>query len=363
MATVTPIGPEQLMSDNPIDIRRATTVDAELVASLGARTFLDTFGPDNTEEDMTAYLGSAFGADIQARQMDDPDNIFLIAEVAGAPTGYVRLRVGNAPAAIPGYDRIEIVRFYADRSWLGCGVGPALMVSSLEIAAQLECDTVWLDVWDRNARAIAFYVKWGFAVVGDQEFRLGEDVQHDLLMARAVTTDRTMYSTASRKDLSAVRAILTSNGLPVEDVGEHIEHFTLAKDGPTLLGVAGVEPLGDDGLLRSVCVSSDHRNRGIAGELCRRVESHSRDVGLKRLFLLTETANEYFERRGYTVCPRESVPPAVRDTAEFHSLCPSTAVCLTRSLDNRSFPRAGAARAFDTRSEPASKGGSKNSPE
>ena len=188
MATVAPVGPEQLMSDNPIHIRRATTDDAELVASLGARTFLDTFGPDNTEEDMAAYLGSAFGADIQARQIDDPDNIFLIAEVVGAPIGYARLRIGNAPAAIPGHHRVEIVRFYSDTSWLGCGVGPALMVSSLEIAVQLRCDTVWLDVWDRNARAIAFYTKWGFAVVGDQEFRLGDDVQHDLLMARAVTT-------------------------------------------------------------------------------------------------------------------------------------------------------------------------------
>ena len=37
---------------------------------------------------------------------------------------------------------------------------------------------------DRNARAIAFYSKWGFEVVGDAEFVLGDDVQQDLLMAR-----------------------------------------------------------------------------------------------------------------------------------------------------------------------------------
>jgi ribosomal protein S18 acetylase RimI-like enzyme len=45
---------------------------------------------------------------------------------------------------------------------------------------------IWLDVWERNARAIAFYQKWGFAVVGTQTFQLGSDLQNDLLMQRAV---------------------------------------------------------------------------------------------------------------------------------------------------------------------------------
>jgi ribosomal protein S18 acetylase RimI-like enzyme len=69
---------------------------------------------------------------------------------------------------------------------IGRGVGAALMQACLEEAGRRGCETVWLDVWERNPRAIAFYRKWGFAEVGNQAFQLGEDLQNDILMARAV---------------------------------------------------------------------------------------------------------------------------------------------------------------------------------
>jgi ribosomal protein S18 acetylase RimI-like enzyme len=56
------------------------------------------------------------------------------------------------------------------------------MRACLERARRLLCDVVWLDVWEKNLRAIAFYRRWGFVEVGTQAFVLGSDVQHDLLM-------------------------------------------------------------------------------------------------------------------------------------------------------------------------------------
>jgi ribosomal protein S18 acetylase RimI-like enzyme len=81
---------------------------------------------------------------------------------------------------------LEIVRIYACQEWLGRGVGPMLMQACLDEARQRGCDALWLDVWERNPRAIAFYRKWGFKVVGTQGFQLGSDMQTDLLMQRAV---------------------------------------------------------------------------------------------------------------------------------------------------------------------------------
>ena len=147
-------------------------------------------------------------------------------------------------------------------------------------------------------------------------------------------SDAITYSMASRDDLPMVRALLSANGLPDEDVGEHIEHFVLAWDEHALLGTAGVELLGNDGLLRSLCVGSSYRNRGRATELYKRVEAYSRNAGLSRLYPLTTTAKEFVGRRGYSVCLRESVPPVVHNTAEFCSLCRSTAVCMVRCLND-----------------------------
>ncbi|NTW70170.1 MAG: GNAT family N-acetyltransferase [Chlorobiaceae bacterium] len=144
------------------------------------------------------------------------------------------------------------------------------------------------------------------------------------------------YSMATPDDLPMVQALLSDNGLPYEDAGEHIEHFILAKEHGALIATAGVELLGTDGLLRSVCVSRKYRNLGIAGELCRRIEASAYREGVKRLYLLTTTAKEYFRCRGYRVCLRKSLPPAVQGTAEFLSLCPASAVCMVLDLDGAS---------------------------
>jgi GNAT superfamily N-acetyltransferase len=160
--------------------------DAGLIADLGARTFRDTFGPDNTEADMNAYLASAFSPEIQATELADATSAFLVAEVDGSAAGYARLRLGSSPPCVGGNAPIEIARFYADAPWIGRGVGPALMNACLDVARQKDCDVVWLDVWERNFRAMAFYSKWGFRVVGSQPFVVGSDVQTDLLMTRPV---------------------------------------------------------------------------------------------------------------------------------------------------------------------------------
>jgi amino-acid N-acetyltransferase len=59
----------------------------------------------------------------------------------------------------------------------------------------------------------------------------------------------------------------------------------------------------------------------------------SRQAGIRRLVLLTETAASFFERLGYAVIDRQSVGAAVKESAEFRSLCPASAVCMTKSLN------------------------------
>ncbi len=168
-----------------IIVRVAMAADASLLAELGRRTFFHSFSADNTDADMSAYLGAAFSPEIQAEELADPASTFLIAEIDGVAAGYARLRSGDAPTDVQGIVPLEIVRFYADRPWIGAGVGQVLMAECLNMAAALPgCDAVWLAVWERNLRAIAFYSKSGFVAVGEQEFVVGSDIQHDLVMAR-----------------------------------------------------------------------------------------------------------------------------------------------------------------------------------
>ncbi len=170
------------MEKAKINIRYATAADHVLLAELGARTFYDTLAADNTPENMAAYLAASFGPEIQAAELSAPGSLFLIAEVDGAAVGYTRLREGQPSARTIGVRPLEIVRLYARQEWLGQGVGAALMKASLDEAARRGCDSIWLDVWDHNLRARAFYSRWGFAEMGTQSFQLGDDLQNDLLM-------------------------------------------------------------------------------------------------------------------------------------------------------------------------------------
>ncbi len=169
-----------------IVVRPATGRDAKLLAGLGAETFSETFGPDNTPENMAAYLAASFSPEIQAAELADPSSAFLLAEAGEIPAGYARLRESPAPAAISGSRPIEIVRFYARTPWIGRGLGAILMQACLREAGRRGCDTLWLDVWEKNHRARRFYRKWGFVEVGTQPFQLGDDTQTDLLMQRPV---------------------------------------------------------------------------------------------------------------------------------------------------------------------------------
>jgi ribosomal protein S18 acetylase RimI-like enzyme len=66
-------------------------------------------------------------------------------------------------------------------------VGEKLMRELLEEARRSGCQTMWLGVWEHNRRALAFYRKWGFKVVGAHIFQVGDDAQNDLLMARKLS--------------------------------------------------------------------------------------------------------------------------------------------------------------------------------
>jgi ribosomal protein S18 acetylase RimI-like enzyme len=68
------------------------------------------------------------------------------------------------------------------QEYIGKGVGRELMAAAIREAGQRGCDSVWLGVWEKNPRAIAFYKKWGFQEVGSHVFQLGDDLQTDFIM-------------------------------------------------------------------------------------------------------------------------------------------------------------------------------------
>ena len=173
-----------------LHIRRATLSDAPLIASLGADTFVTSFGAQNTPENLAKHLATAFGVEIQTRELADAAITYLIAEQNGRTAGYAQVREGEAPSCVTGARPVEVRRFYVLPDFHGTGMAQALMNACAREARQRSGRTLWLGVWDQNPRAIRFYTKWGFEDVGGQTFMLGDDPQQDRVLARSLEDGR-----------------------------------------------------------------------------------------------------------------------------------------------------------------------------
>ena len=169
----------------------ATLDGAAQLARTAAALFEQTFGDANTPEDMRAYLADAFSEARQRAELADERNrIWLARAPNGSIVGYAHVRLeAPAPHHAASVRGAEIARLYADRAWHGRGLGAWLMHTCIAVARENQAEVLWLGVWERNARAITFYEKQGFHIIGEQSFMLGADRQRDLVMALDLTTE------------------------------------------------------------------------------------------------------------------------------------------------------------------------------
>ena len=137
---------------------------------------------------------------------------------------------------------------------------------------------------------------------------------------------------ATPADVPSVEGLLAEAGLPLDGAAEALALGVVARDGERVVAAAAVERFGDHGLLRSVVVASDRRGTGIGQEIVSAAEGMARNSGVRDLYLLTETAIDWFPRLGYEVVDRELAARAVGESIEFTTVCRDTGVPMRREL-------------------------------
>jgi N-acetylglutamate synthase-like GNAT family acetyltransferase len=137
---------------------------------------------------------------------------------------------------------------------------------------------------------------------------------------------------ATQADSAQIVALLQANELPTSDLQESRPEFFVIEEGGELFGTGGVQAFGDAALLRSVAISKDRQHAGLGSALLSALERHASGLGIGELVLLTQTAEPFFARHGYVRVERARVPQAIQATAEFRSLCPASAVCMSKRL-------------------------------
>jgi amino-acid N-acetyltransferase len=143
-------------------------------------------------------------------------------------------------------------------------------------------------------------------------------------------TESLIQQTPSR---AHVVQLLAGAALPTSDLtDDSMKDFFYVGPATAPIGIVGVQLYGGDALLRSLVVLAAHRAQGLGHRLVERAEQYAREQGATTVYLLTTTAESFFQSRGYSATSRDGAPSAIRSTPEFSGLCPASSAFLSKRL-------------------------------
>lgn len=163
-----------------IDYRGATEADAALMAVLGPRTFVETFGHLYSEENLTAFLRNHSEENWRA-ELSDPRFAVRLAEQGGEAVGFAKVGPPSLPFEVTG-PTAELRQFYVLKPWQGAGIAPVLMDWVIDESRRRGAEEIYLSVFVDNARAQRFYARYGFEPVGRYDFMVGTHADEDVIM-------------------------------------------------------------------------------------------------------------------------------------------------------------------------------------
>ena len=152
----------------------ATVDDISVLAKVGRRSLLESHGHSAPTEIMHAYVDEKFTEDAIAQELSDAANLFQIIYHNSKPAGYSKIICNQPLDQFPQQRLTKLERLYLLSEFYDLKLGHQLLQYNIDLSKQLGEDGMWLYVWKENERAIRFYTKWGFQIVGDGWFRLTE---------------------------------------------------------------------------------------------------------------------------------------------------------------------------------------------
>lgn len=167
-----------------IQLVQATINDLEIVRQIGIDTFFESFASVNTEENMAHYLETGFSRERVAAELSNADSEFHLAYQGDQLIGYLKINHGPAQSELKDGTALEIERIYVLKAWQGLKIGQLFYEKAIEIARARQYAYVWLGVWEENEKAIGFYKRNGFVEFDKHLFKLGDDIQTDIMMRR-----------------------------------------------------------------------------------------------------------------------------------------------------------------------------------
>ena len=169
-----------------VTIHRGSVTDAAELAAFAAKSFEETYSADNNPDDLRAHLDNSYSLAQQTAELIDPLVLTVLARLDEELVAFAQVRRNTPPSCVTHAAPIELHRFYVDQRAHGSGLASKLMQAVHEAVRELQGRHIWLSVWERNPRAIAFYKKEKFVDAGNTHYMVGPDKQTDRVLVAEV---------------------------------------------------------------------------------------------------------------------------------------------------------------------------------
>lgn len=155
-------------------IIKANTGDFQLLASVGSLSFIESHGHSAPAETVHKYVEGHYNEDIFKVELSDAANMYHLIFHNDQPAGYSKIILNAAHPNVPSANVTKLEKLYLLKAFYGLKLGFELLELNMKLAKENRQDGMWLYVWKKNLRAIDFYLKNNFEIIGSHDFKLSE---------------------------------------------------------------------------------------------------------------------------------------------------------------------------------------------
>ncbi|MBX7043879.1 MAG: GNAT family N-acetyltransferase [Ignavibacteria bacterium] len=155
-------------------IVKAGESDAKLLAEIGRQSFIESHGNSASASDINRYVNDTYSEEAIRAELYVKKNLCHILYHGEHCAGYSKIILNASHQNIDKPDVTKLDRLYLLKEFHGRGLGYELLNFNIELSVKNDQSGMWLFVWKENHRAVSFYERTGFRIIGSHDFRISE---------------------------------------------------------------------------------------------------------------------------------------------------------------------------------------------
>jgi ribosomal protein S18 acetylase RimI-like enzyme len=166
-------------------IRSATPNDSQLIANIGRIAVEESHQNSCSDADMKYFLETNYSEIAIANELNNPANIYNIIFYKGHPAGFSKIVLNAVHPNIDNGKVTKLDRIYLLGSFYDLKLGFHLLRHNIALSKENDQYGMWLFTWIKNERAVNFYKKIGFSIIGDHRFKVSDthyNVHHQMFL-------------------------------------------------------------------------------------------------------------------------------------------------------------------------------------